>query len=170
MPAAPRLIFCLPTPRLVHQASLDLQLQRLPPQSPSKQSQGPQNVLSPRQGRALNLPGYHIGHANPDEQVRKAANNLSQSRNQPDKLTLYSTPETDSPKSRNNQAHPPQCSHPDPSPPSSPRQPASNPREHSVPASPRQPQPQPPPPSHPCPHSSPRRLPRSPARSPQVPP
>ncbi|CRL18672.1 unnamed protein product [Penicillium camemberti] len=41
-----------------------------PPQSPSKQSQGPQNVLSPRQGRALNLPGHHIGHANPDEQIR----------------------------------------------------------------------------------------------------
>lgn len=32
VPAAPRLIFCLPTPRLVHQASLDLQLQKaLPP-------------------------------------------------------------------------------------------------------------------------------------------
>ncbi|KAJ5501373.1 Ribosomal protein L34 [Penicillium expansum] len=31
---------------------------------------GRQNVLPPRQGRALNLPGHHIGHANPDEQIR----------------------------------------------------------------------------------------------------
>lgn len=79
VPAAPRLIFCLPTPRLNHQASLDLQLQKapIPPQLPSKKSQGLQNVLPPRQSRALNLPGHHIGHANPDEQVHRAANNLS---------------------------------------------------------------------------------------------
>ncbi|QQK44734.1 hypothetical protein Pdw03_8635 [Penicillium digitatum] len=72
VPAAPRLIFCLPTPRLNHQASLDLQLQKapIPPQLPSKKSQGLQNVLPPRQSRALNLPGHHIGHANPDEQIR----------------------------------------------------------------------------------------------------
>ncbi|KAJ5445275.1 Ribosomal protein L34 [Penicillium cf. griseofulvum] len=99
-----------------------------PPQSPSKHSQGPQNVLPPRQGCALNLPGHHIGHADPDEQVRKApkpatfpASKTNQTAN-----TLFH-PATDLSKSRNNQAHPPQCSHPDPSPPSSPRQPASNP-------------------------------------------
>ncbi|CAP99189.1 hypothetical protein PCH_Pc22g19010 [Penicillium rubens Wisconsin 54-1255] len=72
VPAAPRLIFCLPTPRLVHQASLDLQLRNLtPPSIALGQSQSPENVLPPRQGRALSLPGHHIGHANPDEQIRQ---------------------------------------------------------------------------------------------------
>lgn len=170
MPAAPRLIFCLPTPRLVHQASLDLQLRNLtPPSIALGQSQSPENVLPPRQGRALSLPGHHIGHANPDEQVRKAPNLSNLYTRQ---LTLLLHLATDSPKSRNNQAHLPQCSHPDSSPPSSPRQPASKPREHSAAASPRQPQPQPQPqpPSHPCHHSSPRRHPRRLDHSPQVPP
>lgn len=171
MPAAPRLIFCLPTPRLVHQASLDLQLQKLPPHLNCPPNKARALKMFCLRARAVpsTFRATTSAMRTPMNRYAKQPTTFPVSKPTRQANTLLH-PETDLPKSRNNQAHPPQCFHPDLSPPSSPRQPASNPREHSVPASPRQPQPPPPPPSHPCPHSSSGRLHRSPARSPQVPP
>lgn len=169
MPAAPRLIFCLPTPRLVHQASLDLQLQKLPPHlnRPPNKSRALKMFCLRARAVPSTFRATTSAMRTPMNRYAKQPTTFPVSKPTRQANTLL-LPETDSLKSPNNQAHPPQCSHPDPSPPSSPRQPASNPRGHSVPACPRQSQPQPPPPSHPYPHFSPRRLPRSPARSPQV--